>query len=177
VFTLSLEGSAALNDTAPYSVYSANLRVDSAGQPGIVLSTGLGTQTATFPTFVGRTVNITGGLFATFHANGLLGGAPLTASLSCDLRSRVSLAVQTAGVGITSCSGSTYAAPPVCGTSDFNGDGDFGTDQDIEAFFACLAGSCCATCFSGGSDFNGDGDFGTDQDIESFFRVLGGGAC
>jgi|GEM_PF-3524282 len=64
-----------------------------------------------------------------------------------------------------------------CGTADFNGDGDFGTDQDIEAFFACLAGSCCAACFEGGSDFNADGDFGTDQDIESFFRVLAGGGC
>jgi hypothetical protein len=64
-----------------------------------------------------------------------------------------------------------------CGTSDFNGDGDFGTDQDIEAFFACLAGNCCVTCFPGGADFNGDGDFGTDQDIETFFRVLAGGAC
>jgi hypothetical protein len=66
---------------------------------------------------------------------------------------------------------------PTCGNSDFNGDGDFGTDQDIEAFFACLAGNCCATCWPGGSDFNGDGDFGTDQDIESFFRVLAGGPC
>jgi hypothetical protein len=71
----------------------------------------------------------------------------------------------------------TYSTPPACGTSDFNGDGDFGTDQDIEAFFACLAGNCCASCFPGGSDFNQDGDFGTDQDIESFFRVLGGGPC
>jgi len=60
-------------------------------------------------------------------------------------------------------------------TSDFNGDGDYGTDQDIEAYFACLGGVCCATC--GISDFNGDGDFGTDQDIEAFFRVLAGGAC
>jgi DNA-binding beta-propeller fold protein YncE len=66
---------------------------------------------------------------------------------------------------------------PTCGTSDFNGDGDFGTDQDIEAFFACLGGVCCATCWPGGSDFNGDGDFGTDQDIEAFFRVLAGGTC
>ena len=64
-----------------------------------------------------------------------------------------------------------------CGTSDYNGDGDFGTDQDIEAFFACLGGNCCPTCFPGGSDFNGDGDSGTDQDIEAFFRVLGGGPC
>jgi hypothetical protein len=66
---------------------------------------------------------------------------------------------------------------PSCGNQDFNGDGDFGTDQDIEAFFACLGGNCCATCWPGGSDFNGDGDFGTDQDIEAFFRVLGGGTC
>jgi len=63
---------------------------------------------------------------------------------------------------------------PTC-TQDFNGDGDAGTDADIEAFFACLGGTCCHTC--GSSDFNGDGDIGTDQDIESFFRVLGGGAC
>ncbi|HYE61424.1 MAG TPA: hypothetical protein VD997_05470 [Phycisphaerales bacterium] len=66
---------------------------------------------------------------------------------------------------------------PVCGTADYNGDGDIGTDQDIEAFFACLGGTCCASCFPGGSDFNADGDAGTDQDIESFFRVLGGGPC
>jgi hypothetical protein len=64
-----------------------------------------------------------------------------------------------------------------CGNQDFNGDGDFGTDADIEAFFACLAGNCCATCWPGGSDFNGDGDFGTDADIEAFFRVLAGGTC
>jgi hypothetical protein len=62
-----------------------------------------------------------------------------------------------------------------CGSSDFNADGDFGTDQDIEAFFACLAGHCCPTC--GSADFNADDDFGTDQDIEAFFRVLAGGTC
>jgi hypothetical protein len=66
---------------------------------------------------------------------------------------------------------------PVCGTADFDGDGDTGTDADIEAFFACLAGNCCATCFAGGADFNADGDTGTDADIESFFRVLAGGPC
>ncbi|HYE61829.1 MAG TPA: hypothetical protein VD997_07510 [Phycisphaerales bacterium] len=64
-----------------------------------------------------------------------------------------------------------------CGPQDYNGDGDSGTDQDIEAFFACLGGNCCDACFCQGSDFNGDGDFGTDQDIEAFFRVLGGNAC
>jgi hypothetical protein len=59
--------------------------------------------------------------------------------------------------------------------SDFDGDGDFGTDADIEAYFRCLAGDCCASC--GSSDFNGDGDTGTDADIEAFFRALAGGPC
>jgi hypothetical protein len=59
--------------------------------------------------------------------------------------------------------------------ADFNHDGDSGTDADIEAFFACIAGNCCPTC--GSADFNGDGDVATDADIESFFRVLAGGTC
>ncbi len=63
----------------------------------------------------------------------------------------------------------------LCGSADFNGDGDIGTDADIEAFFACLGGNCCPTC--GTADFNGDGDIGTDADIEAFFRVLAGGSC
>jgi hypothetical protein len=60
-------------------------------------------------------------------------------------------------------------------SADFNRDGAVATDADIEAFFACIAGSCCATC--DGPDFNGDGGVATDADIESFFRVLAGGAC
>jgi hypothetical protein len=64
---------------------------------------------------------------------------------------------------------------PNCGSSDYNHDGDVGTDQDIDAFFACLAGNCCSGCYT--ADFNGDGDVGTDADIEAFFRVLGGEAC
>jgi hypothetical protein len=64
-----------------------------------------------------------------------------------------------------------------CGTADFDGDGDIGTDADIEAFFACLGGQCCPTCDPHGADFDGDGDIGTDADIESFFRVLAGGPC
>jgi hypothetical protein len=71
--------------------------------------------------------------------------------------------------------GACFIGGPTCGTNDFNGDGDIGTDADIEAFFACLAGNCCATC--GSADFNGDGDLGTDADIEAFFRVLAGGQC
>jgi hypothetical protein len=64
---------------------------------------------------------------------------------------------------------------PPCWTADFNGDGAVGTDADIEAFFACIAGNCCATC--GSADFDGNGSPGTDADIETFFRVLAGGPC
>jgi uncharacterized membrane protein len=71
--------------------------------------------------------------------------------------------------------GFVASLPPWCGSADFDDDGDVGTDSDIEAFFACLGGSCCPAC--GSADFNGDGDVGTDADIESFFRVLAGGAC
>jgi subtilisin-like proprotein convertase family protein len=64
-----------------------------------------------------------------------------------------------------------------CGSADFNCDGDTGTDADIEAFFACLAGNCPGAPCPSNADFNGDGDTGTDADIEAFFRVLAGGAC
>jgi hypothetical protein len=64
----------------------------------------------------------------------------------------------------------------ICDSADFNCDEDFGTDADIEAFFACLGGACPANC-PNDSDFNNDGDFGTDADIEAFFRILGGGPC
>jgi hypothetical protein len=69
---------------------------------------------------------------------------------------------------------SGFAGNQPCST-DFDGDGDVGTDADIEAFFACLAGNCCVTCAP--ADFNGDGDVGTDADIEAFFRVLAGQPC
>lgn len=59
--------------------------------------------------------------------------------------------------------------------ADFDGDGDTGTDGDIEAFFRVLAGLPCPGCDS--ADFDRDGDTGTDLDIEAFFRVLGGGNC
>jgi hypothetical protein len=65
----------------------------------------------------------------------------------------------------------------VCGTADFDGDGAPGTDADVAAFFACIAGHCCPTCWVGGADFDGDGDVGTDEDIEAFFRVLAGHPC
>jgi hypothetical protein len=37
----------------------------------------------------------------------------------------------------------TFGGGPRCGSADFNGDGDVGTDADIEAFFRVLAGGSC----------------------------------
>ena len=67
-----------------------------------------------------------------------------------------------------------FVASPSC-SADFDGDDDTGTDLDIQAFFACIGGNCCATCQP--ADFDGDGDSATDFDIQAFFRVLGGGNC
>jgi hypothetical protein len=72
---------------------------------------------------------------------------------------------------------SYVAVTGLCGTADFDCDGDIGTDADIEAFFACLAGTCPGAPCASTADFDGDGDIGTDADIEAFFRVLAGGAC
>jgi hypothetical protein len=77
----------------------------------------------------------------------------------------------------TSVSGAVIIPGSACGSADFNCDGDVGTDADIEAFFACVAGSCPLPPCLSSADFNGDGDVGTDLDIEVFFQVLGGGAC
>ncbi len=84
-----------------------------------------------------------------------------------------------AGLGTHNSATEAWVAtlPAFCGSADFNCDGDAGTDADIEAFFACLAGSCPPPACSNGADFNADGDVGTDADIESFFRVLAGAPC
>ncbi len=58
--------------------------------------------------------------------------------------SRLRMVLGTQGRGAWS-----VAAPSYC-SADFNNDGDVGTDQDIDAFFACLAGNCCRQCGSRG---------------------------
>jgi probable HAF family extracellular repeat protein len=67
--------------------------------------------------------------------------------------------------------------PPVCVSSDFDCDGDAGTDADIQAFFRCLAGNCPASPCTSTADVDADGDVGTDLDIQAFFRIIAGGSC
>jgi len=122
--------------------------------------------------------NTDGGIAAAIELNGGGGGGgSLLTLLLHDASS--SVAASYAGISNPSWPGPTLVVfaqiRDPCGSADFDGDGDTGTDLDIEAFFACLGGSCCATC--GSADFDGDGDTGTDLDIEAFFRVLGGGSC
>lgn len=66
------------------------------------------------------------------------------------------------------------SARPSC-NPDFDGDGDPGTDGDIEAFFRAMAGSPCPTC--GSTDVDGDGEASTDFDVEAFFRAVAGLPC
>jgi len=173
-FTLTLAGSAEVIDTNPSVHYSALLTVNDPGSPGLRLTQGQapGTVTGVLTTAVGHTMVPAAALNVSLQAYGILGGGT-NSSYSCSLRATTTMNILTPGVTATSCSGHTYSG---CGSADFNGDGDIGTDADIESFFACLAGNCCPTCFGGGADFNGDGDTGTDAVIESFFRVLAGGA-
>jgi hypothetical protein len=113
---------------------------------------------------------------------------PATLAQSSDPTSTVtfSVGVHTVMLTVTDSSGFTGSdtvmitvSPPGnhCGSADFNCDGAFGTDADIDAFFACLAGSCPPPPCTSNADFNGDGASATDADIESFFRVLSGGPC
>jgi hypothetical protein len=83
--------------------------------------------------------------------------------------------VVTSDYGSTTTNPATLTVTPGCGSADYDGDGDIGTDADIQSFFACLAGNCAPGSF--GADFDGDGDIGPDADIEAFFRVLAGGNC
>jgi len=80
---------------------------------------------------------------------------------------------------VTNACGSATSNPALLFTNsaDFDGDGDEGTDADVESFFIVLAGGVCPTGTCGSIDFDADGDVGTDADIEAFFRVIAGGSC
>ncbi len=116
-----------------------------------------------------------GGNIARFTATGAA-GATVALTRTNTPQGALEVVAALRCIVINSC-GSVTSDPATLtiNSADFNNDGDIGTDADIEAFFACLSGTCCPTC--GTADFNGDGDVGTDADIEAFFRVLAGGNC
>jgi subtilisin-like proprotein convertase family protein len=106
------------------------------------------------------------------------GGIPLAGTWTLTIRDeRTGVQTYLNAWGLSFNGGSPPTCGPTCGSADFNCDGDIATDQDIEAFFACLAGNCPPPPCTSTADFNGDGDIATDADIEAFFRVLAGGTC
>ncbi|HYF14486.1 MAG TPA: PQQ-dependent sugar dehydrogenase [Phycisphaerales bacterium] len=66
---------------------------------------------------------------------------------------------------------------PTCDSIDFNGDGLFPDNQDLEDFFSVFGGGPCSTGTCGDIDFNNDGLFPDNEDLEDFLNVFGGGNC
>ena len=64
-----------------------------------------------------------------------------------------------------------------CDSIDFNGDGLFPDNQDLEDFLSVFGGGSCSTGTCGDIDFNNDGLFPDNADLEAFFSVFGGGNC
>jgi len=64
-----------------------------------------------------------------------------------------------------------------CDSIDFNGDGLFPDNTDLEDFLSVFGGGPCSTGTCGDIDFNNDGLFPDNTDLEAFFSVFGGGPC
>ena len=83
-----------------------------------------------------------------WHVNSITGPLATAADISAVLASVTGVYIHTewtTGPDDTSVDNVVIgAAGPACGSADFNCDGDVGTDADIDAFFACLAGNCPA---------------------------------
>ncbi|HYF13986.1 MAG TPA: hypothetical protein VD971_02810 [Phycisphaerales bacterium] len=71
----------------------------------------------------------------------------------------------------------TFTTPVGCDSIDFNGDGLFPDNTDLEDFLSVFGGGPCTTGMCGDTDFNNDGLFPDNVDIEALFSVFGGGNC
>ena len=72
----------------------------------------------------------------------------------------------------------TNAGTPQCDSIDFNQDGVFPDQTDIDDFLAVFSGASCPSgCTNTDIDFNNDGVSPDSTDIDSFLIVFGGGAC
>ena len=67
--------------------------------------------------------------------------------------------------------------PAPCSDIDFNNDGLFPDNADLEDLLRVFGGGQCSTGNCDPIDFNGDGLFPDNQDLEDFFEVFGGGVC
>jgi len=164
-------------DDVPYTVSAylgGNGSDDDNTKLSLVFSDGVGTSLGTVTLsgpFAGQRGGVSGMLLRS--RSGLVPAGTRSISVTLTL-ARIGAGYNDANADAVSL---VLATPPACGSTDFDGDGDEGTDADIEAFFAVIGGGTCPTGTCDGIDFDGDGDEGTDADIEAFFRVIGGGAC
>ncbi|MFO0832935.1 MAG: hypothetical protein U0637_13980 [Phycisphaerales bacterium] len=71
----------------------------------------------------------------------------------------------------------TGAAPVLCDSIDYNGDGLFPDTADIDDFLSVFSGGPCSTGTCGDIDFNNDGLFPDTLDIDSLLSVFSGGPC
>ncbi|HYF15733.1 MAG TPA: hypothetical protein VD971_11750 [Phycisphaerales bacterium] len=67
--------------------------------------------------------------------------------------------------------------PAPCHDVDYNNDGLFPDNQDLQDYLAVFGGGACSTGNCDSVDFNGDGLFPDNDDITAFFSVFGGGGC
>ncbi|HYF14488.1 MAG TPA: hypothetical protein VD971_05370 [Phycisphaerales bacterium] len=70
-----------------------------------------------------------------------------------------------------------FAEVITCDSIDFNGDGLFPDNQDLEDFFSVFGGGPCSTGTCSDIDFNNDCLFPDNSDLEAFLNVFGGGPC
>jgi len=73
--------------------------------------------------------------------------------------------------------GAFEAPGDTCDSVDFNGDGLFPDNADLEDFLSVFSGGVCSTGTCGDIDFNNDGLSPDNWDVEEFFGVFGGGSC
>ncbi|HYF14150.1 MAG TPA: hypothetical protein VD971_03660 [Phycisphaerales bacterium] len=65
----------------------------------------------------------------------------------------------------------------VCNDLDFNNDGLWPDNLDLEDFLSVFGGGPCSRPGCDGLDFNADGLFPDHADLEAFLRVFSGGPC
>jgi len=90
----------------------------------------------------------------------------LTIGLDCNLDCQV-----------TAADASCQQFPVLCDSIDFNNDGLFPDNQDLEDWYAVTGGGACSTGYCNDIDFNNDGLYPDNFDTEAFVSVFGGGAC
>jgi len=100
-------------------------------------------------------------------------GTPYTAADFAGFTLRVVIANGCGSVA----SDQAVLALTACDCIDFNGDGLFPDNQDLQDFFDVFGGGPCSTGTCGDLDFNNDQLFPDNADIEDFLSVFGGGPC